>query len=123
MAEKFIYYPYAEWAAIALIPDPMGVADPELCRQSYIMAASDRGLHWRPRSEQRAAVKAVGGAWVGRGEHLRYTGVVLVSEIPGSTAPLPPKVIGASLSALRDAGLITNEQAIMAALDLTKEER
>ena len=85
------------------------------------MAASDRGLRWEPRSKQRGAVKKVGGRPMGTGSNLRYIGVVLAPPV-GSKDRVPPKVIGASISALRDAGMITPEQAIVAALDLTKEE-
>lgn len=115
-------YSYDDWAAEALTPDPGGSADPNLCRQDYLMAASDRGLRWEPRSKQRGAVKKVGGRPVGVGAHLRYIGVVLAPPRPSwiSCGTMPPKVVGESIAALRDAGLITPEQAIVAALDLTK---
>jgi hypothetical protein len=85
------------------------------------MECSDRGLRWEPRSKQRGAVKKVGGRPIGTGSNLRYIGVVLAPPT-GSMGRVPPAVIGASLSALRDAGLITPEQAIVAALDLTTTE-
>jgi hypothetical protein len=118
-------YSYDDWAAEALTPDPGGSADPDLCRQDYLMECSDRGLRWEPRSKQRGAVEKVGGRPIGTGSNLRYIGVVLAPPRPSwmSRGQMPPKVVGESIAALRDAGLITPEQAIVAALDLTKEER
>jgi hypothetical protein len=106
---------YSDWAAMELRPDPIGQADPDLCRQSYLMWCSDRILMPEPLSKQRGAILAFGGRWVGTGENLVYLGVVL-APVPGTR--VPPAVTGAALVALRDAGVITGEQALKAAMDL-----
>lgn len=62
-----------------------------------------------------------GGRPTGTGEHLRYLGVVLAPPA-GSRATSRPDVVGMAAAALRDAGLITDEQAIGAVLDLTRED-
>jgi hypothetical protein len=111
-------YSYDDWAAQALTPDPGDSADPDLCRQDYLMSCSDRMLRPEPRSKQRGAVKKVGGRPMGTGSNLRYIEVALAPPTGGLTA-VPPKVVGASLSALRDAGLTTTEAAVSAFLDLT----
>jgi hypothetical protein len=106
---------YADWAMAELRPDPMGQADPDLCRVSYLAWCSDRFAKPEPRSKQRAAVKAAGGRPVGIGKHLVYRGVTLA---PPEGTSVPPDVLAASLIALRDAGLITPQQALDAAMRL-----
>ena len=106
---------YADWAMAELRPDPTGQADPDLCRQSYLMWCSDRFAKPEPRSKQRAAVKARGGRPVGTGKDLVYQGVTLA---PMDGSAVPPDVLAAALVALRDAGLISAEQALDAAMRL-----
>jgi hypothetical protein len=108
---------YADWAVGHLLYSPGGQADPDLCRQSYLMWASDQIKKPEPRSKQRGVVKAIGGKPKGVGKNLVYLDVVLVPLVsPGPR--VPPPVVAAGIVALRDAGVITGEQALKAAMDL-----
>jgi len=112
-------YTYADWAMFALRPDPLGQACPDLCRQDYLMACSDRIAKPELRSKQRAAVKAAGGRPFGKGDALVYLGVTL-APLPGTA--VSPKVLGAALSALRTADVISMEQAMAAAVELSAQQ-
>jgi hypothetical protein len=115
-------YPYSEWAATSLTPTPGGTADPDLCRQDYLMECSDRGMRWEERSKQRAAVKAVGATVKGfesKGT-LVYHDVTLVPLAGTRVSPEEAQKVLASLYA---AGLVTDlTQLTAAAAELSKEQ-